>query len=193
MNKFALAGVAAALVVVVYLVLDAMNDMGVHADGRTVTLETKDLDVTFSVEGEVDGIYMIFGGVSLSHPNAIGKVTIAGLDLEDARRIYASYPDFHRCSSPGAREAMPLVYQMNLVPADASVFNALKDALQRHEQSLKDGGARVCVRVTGSSLELESVKVREHGADWTSRFEDFEFYLITSAEVVDGETALAGN
>lgn len=193
MNKVALAGVAAALVVVVYFVLGALNDLGVHADGETVNLETRDLDVRFSVKGEIDGAYMIFGGASLSYPNAISKVTIAGLDLDDARRIHASYPDFHRCSSPGAREAMPLVYEMNLVPADASVFNTLKDALRRHEQSLKGDGARVCVRVTGSSLELVSVKVRERGADWTSRFEDFEYYLITSAKVVDGETALAGD
>ena len=53
----------------VYFAVGA-GDMGVF-------LETKDLDVRFTIQEEIDGGYMIFGGVSTSHKNSIGNVTIA--------------------------------------------------------------------------------------------------------------------
>ena len=84
--------------------------------------------------------------------------------------------------------------QLNLVPSDSGILEELRAAFGDHEASLQNGGDRVCVRVEGAVLELESVRLRADGTDITSQspFKRLDYYLVTFAERVDSVTALAG-
>jgi hypothetical protein len=190
MNKL-LCSIAVGIAAVgLYSLVAVAEDTGVRVDGSAVLVATKDLDARFTIEREVERGFMVFGGTAVPHENAVARVTLAGLDLAVARRIHSTYPDFHRCSSGGARHAQSSIDELHLVPRNGRVLKALEKALRRHEESLAGDGHRVCLYVTGARLALESVKVREVGHDLTSRFRGGEFYLIDAVDLVDGETAL---
>lgn len=166
----------------------------VSSSDTEAVVKTADLEVRFRRTEPWSETYMIFGGTAIDQKNAVNNVTLVGLDLDDARRIHSRYPDFHRCSSPGARSAQSLTVQLNLVPSDSVVLDELRAALSDHEASLQSGGDRVCVRVEGAVLELESVRLREDGTDITSQtpFKRFDYFLVTFAERVDSADALGG-
>ncbi len=164
----------------------------VTVTGAEVTVATKDLDVRFSRTSSWSDTIMIFGGASLDHENAVNPITLAGLKIEDARGISESHPDFYRCNSAGAGLSQSLIAQFDLIPADSGILGILKDALDEFNANLRSGGDRVCVRLQGSELKLVSATAREVGGDMSGPLSNSRFYLVTSAEKVEGKAALAG-
>lgn len=164
----------------------------VQVAGDEVSMKTDDLDVRFTKTTRLDQTFMLFGGGSLDHGNALSNVTYAALSLDRARPIHRRYPDFHRCKSGGAAMAQQAVEQLDLVPADDPTWSTLRSALDRFEHNLRDGGDRVCVRLTGSGLRLEAAEVREVGEDVSSRMPRQNFFLVTSAHEVDCKNELEG-
>lgn len=169
--------------------------LAVSSSGTDTVVQTADLEVRFRRSQPWSETYMVFGGLAVDQKNAVSNVTIAGLNLDDARRIHSRYPDFHLCSSPGAQAAQSMTEQLNLIPSDSGVLEELRAALRDHEASLRSGDERVCVRVEGAVLELESVRLRADGTDITSQspFERLGFFLVSSAERIDAASALAGD
>jgi len=160
-----------------------------------VVVATEEMDVHFTRLEPFAETYMVFGGLHMTQKNAIGKVTLAALSMEDARPIYAEHPDFDKCTSPGAARAKKAVCQMNLVPADSAVLEVLKEALAEHARSLRPGGDRVCVRLEGAKLEMTAAMVREAKADILDELPSQvrrDYYLVESAEIVEAMTALTG-
>jgi hypothetical protein len=87
---------------------------------------------------------------------------------------------------------MDLVEQLDFVPSGSGVLGELRGALDAHKKSVKAGGDRIFVKVEGSMLELESAVVRETGDDFSDKLTHINYYLVTSAELVEGEEALGG-
>ena len=159
-------------------------------------VEAGDLDVYFELMEPVSETYMVFGGGHVKHKNAFGSVTLAAISMTDAIPIYERYPDFHRCSSPGAARAKNAVNQMNIVAADSDVLETLKAVLSEHKDSIRQGGDRVCVRMDGAVLEMTAAVVRaadEDIMDDLPRQARTNFFYVESAEIVDAQSALEGS
>jgi hypothetical protein len=160
-----------------------------------VVVATEHMDVHFTQLEPFGETYMVFGGLHITQKNAIGKVTLAALSMEDARPIYAEHPDFNRCTSPGAAQAKKAVRHMNIVPADSDVLDVLKEALAEHARSLKRGGDSVCVRLEGEKLEMTAAIIREAKMDIKDELPTQvrrDYYLVESVDIVDAWTAMAG-
>ena len=185
---------AAMLVNRVGIQLPALGSTGVSESGRDVLLETGDLDVRFTSHGTFGDEFMLFGGAEMRQRNAISHALVTGLAGGHARLIASRYPDFHLCKSPGARPAQELAESMNLVAATASARNAIGDALSLHEERVRSGGNRTCLRVAGKRLTLDEVRVRQTGDDMTGQvtqaFGDVDFYLAREAQIVDCQSVL---
>lgn len=164
----------------------------VTLSGERVDVATEDLDFRFAKGASFDETYMIFGGGQLDHPNAVTPVTLAGLSVRHAKPIYDRFPDFHRCASPGAEMAKSKVVQVDIVPADERALNQLVSSLGEFEDNLQNGGDRVCVRLSGADLSLESAVVREAGESVNGMFDTTQFNLVESAEQVDCKSAMGG-
>jgi hypothetical protein len=165
-----------------------------RVDGSSVELATDDFDVRFSRGSPFSESYMVFGGYNKQLKNAFFHVSLAGLPVTSARSIHRSYPDFHMCKSPGAKQAQQLTRDMNFVAADASAKGALIDVVDLHEKRIGSGGERTCVTVSGSELSLESVRGRQVEEDVTSDIRrtlgNSKYYLAESAEVADCQSLL---
>jgi len=160
--------------------------------GDEVLLATGDLDVRFARGKTFEETYMVFGGAEIEHRNAVANVPLAGLSLRDAKPLYRRYPDFTRCTSPGANIAKERVVQLDMVPANAETLELLSSSLAEFDDNIRSGGDRVCVRLSGSKLTLESVEIREVSENVTDSFRMSKFYLVDSADKVDCEEVLGG-
>jgi hypothetical protein len=141
--------------------------VGTKIEGRHITLDADQLEARYSVVGSLHETYMLFGGDVQQRRNSIIHVTAAGLPIRNARSIASSYPDFHMCKSPGAKQAMHQTQTLSFVAADRAALSTLVEAVDLFEERLGTGGERTCISVTGAPISLESVVVVENGADLT--------------------------
>ena len=182
--------------IVAVTMLVSCSETGPNVTEDRVVVEAGQLDVHFKRGGRTfSNTYMIFGGMEMNHSNAFCKITLAGLDIRTARTIAAQYPDFYMCKSPGARLAQRAVQDFEIVPADSKVLKALKKSISMHKKSIEQGGDQVCVKLEGEVLRLTSVIARELNEDITSQLPPQvhrDYYLVTSAKVINGKEALAG-
>ena len=168
-----------------------------RVEGPTVTaiddqvvINAGDLAGYLQPQGKYSGTVMLFGGDYIPHRNAISPVFLAGLGIEHARSLYARYPDFYRCNSPGAAMAKPLVTDINMIPATSEPLRTVATAVEDFHDNLRSGGDRVCVNLRGHIMALVSVKIREHGIDITDKFPAKRYHFVTDAERIECKTAL---
>lgn len=162
------------------------GDSGPVITDDQVLVKTAKLDITFSAVRSFSGSYMIFGGATLNHGDAFFNVSLAGLDITTARSIYARYPDFDRCNSPGAPIAQQSINQFDIVPASSGVSKVLKKALAEHKKNTAGIGENVCVTMTGRVLRLRSAVLRDINEDITAQLPPQvhqEYFLVESARL----------
>jgi hypothetical protein len=169
--------------------LGGPSDPDVTISENEVQLATLHLDARFSQKRPLNGTYMLFGGGQLDHPDAVSSISLAGLHADDVRRIAARYPDFYMCKSPGASLAKKAVVDLDLIPADGRTQKALWATLDRFNENIQSGGDRVCVSIRGQELDLESVEIREAKEPITEHYRNNNFFLVTSASMVDCQQA----
>jgi hypothetical protein len=185
-----------AIGVCVYWLIDTIHasNAGVTVEGREVRLETADFDVRFSRLGSFSEAYMVFGGNNEQPRNSLSHATLAALAMRHAELIHQTYPDFHRCNSPGAAQAKRWIETLNLVATTRAVERVLVDAVDVHAERVREGGERTCVSLAGAPLSLESVRMKRDGHDLTQdvgrAIRGADFYLAERAELVDCKTLL---
>jgi hypothetical protein len=166
----------------------------VRIEGRNVIVRTDDFEARFARLAPFSDSYMVFGGLNDQPKNSLTHATVATLAMRHAEAIHQRYPDFHRCSSPGAAQAKRWIEQMDFIGANRRTRKALVDVIDRHERSLRSGGDRVCLRVSGAELALESLKLRADGSDVTQQFQPAfrrsHFYLAEDVAIPDCQIAL---
>jgi hypothetical protein len=167
---------------------------GVNVEGREVRVETADLDARFSRIGALSDSYMLFGGTNRQPRNSVGHATLAALAMRHAEEIHQSYPDFDRCSSPGAAQAKQWLETMTMIAATRSAEKVLVKAIDLHAERVRGNGERTCVSISGAPLSLESVSLKQDGRDLTHEFGGalgrVDFYLAEHAELLDCATLL---
>jgi hypothetical protein len=141
--------------------------VGTTVQGREVIRDADQLEARFSMVGSLHESYMLFGGDVQQRRNSITHATAAGLPIRNARSIASTYPDFHMCKSPGAKQAQQHTQSLSFVAADRDALKTLVEAVDLFEERVRSGGERTCISVTGSPISLKSVVVVENGADLT--------------------------
>ena len=155
-----------------------------------VIVDVGDYKAEFLAFLEFQKTYMIFGGGYYQNKNLINPIVLSGLGMVDAKRIYARYPDFYRCASPGAALAQPRVKQLNLIPATQQVLDELRASLEEFEYQLGNDGDRVCVTLVGKTLDMRSAMVPGHTVDTKDQLPRQTFQLIHSSQRVDCRSLL---
>jgi hypothetical protein len=190
--------------VVVFVLLIAagywlMNTLGVsglgpRVDGRHLVIETSDLELRFSRMGDLSESFMVFGGNNDQPKNSMTHVTLSALAMPHVRTIHQSYPDFHKCKSPGAPQAQRLTETMSLIGADRGAQSALIDVVNLHKKRVGGGGERTCVTLTGAQLDLDFVRLRHDGTDITREVRPAlrrtRFYVADEVEILDCQLLL---
>ncbi len=183
------------LILGIIFLLANCGESGPTITDNEVIVKTGSMDVHFSRGKLFAQTYLIFGGIEMKQSDAIAKISLSGLELSTARFIYSRYPDFYACKSPGAPLAQKAIRQVEIVPADSKVMDDLRKTLADHQASLQESGKRVCVRLEGEVLKLESAVIRENNQDVTNELPPqmhHEYYFVKSAEMIDAQEALTG-
>jgi hypothetical protein len=143
--------------------------VGTRVDGREVVRDMGEAEARFSVVGSADAAYMLFGGQVAPRRHSVVHATVAGLPIQHARLIAASYPDFHLCKSPGAPQAQRFTENLSLLAANRGARDALAEALDLYHARIGGDGERTCIQVAGAPLDLESVRLRDGSRDFTDQ------------------------
>jgi hypothetical protein len=177
---------AAGYILVSYVGLSPSN---VHMDGEMVVVDVDQVEGRFYSGAPFSDTYMVFGGHGQRLRNSVTDALIAGLPIQDARMISSSYPDFHRCSSPGADTAKQLIQDLSFVARNRGVAKTLAKAVKLHGERIRGSGERTCVSVSGQRLSLASVKLKEPPIDITGdvapMYAKTDIYLADDAEIED--------
>ena len=188
-------GYAILAIVIAFLSSGCSNSGPVITDDLVV-VKTDKLDVTLSKVRPFSGSYMVFGGTTLNQSAAFFNVSLAGLDVNTARSIYARYPDFDRCKSPGAPIAQQSINQLDIVPASCSVNKTLKKALSMHKKKTEGVNENVCITLVGQIIRLRSAVVRELNEDITSQLPSqvhHDYFLVESATITTFQDVLTAS
>ena len=172
------------------------SDSAYFNEDEELIVDAGDLDVYFELTDSFSETYMIFGGRSLNYKNAIGNVTLSAISMADAIPIYERYPDFTSCSSSGAAQAKNAVNPMNIVAADSDVLDTLKEVLSEHDNSIRQGGDRVCVKLDGAVIEMTAAVIRVADEDIMGqlpRQARTNYFYVEYAEIIDAQSALEGS
>ena len=160
----------------------------------SVTVDAGDFVAKLSVTGEYKKTYMIFGGTHFKDKQFIRSISLSGLRIADAKRIYARYPDFHLCASPGAALAQPKVESLDLIPVDKRAFNELLDSLNQHKKNFANGDGRICVSLSGKTLSPNYTDIVGKNSTEEMRYlfqiPQGSYYLINSAKILDCKNLL---
>ena len=159
-------------------------------EGNSVTVDAGNYDVKFEGVREYQKTYMLFGGDYSKDKSSINPITLHGLGIVDAKNIYAHYPDFHRCDSPGAALAQPKVEWLNLIPADKQALNQLRKSLKEFEDNLGQNGDRVCVSLVGKTLLMQSSRVPVMHMDSNGNLYTPTYHLISSSKRINCRSLL---
>lgn len=166
------------------------SDATVVYTGNSVVRDSGELQIEFTPGRSFSEVYMIFGGdISRRLPNSFNDVTLAALVIDDAAQISRRYPDFHRCSSPGAALAQGSIETLSLMAELEKVAATIEESLVLHTERLSTQAERTCIKLEGNDLSLASVSVKELGLDISSdvipKFRHTSFAFIESAAIVD--------
>ncbi len=159
-------------------------------DGDTVTVDVVDYVANFWVSGEFQDTYMLFGGSYSGNIRLINPVSLSGIEIVDAKEIYARYPDFHRCKSPGASLAIPKVEYLRLIPADKQALDELKLTIKEYKKNFRNHKDRVCVSLTGKTLDMQSAEVPGINIDIKDQLPRQTFHLINSSKRINCKNLL---
>ncbi len=180
-----------------YLLIDkvGVNPFGgPSVSGREVVVETQQLRVRFSKVGSFSDSFMVFGGNNARMTNRVEDATMGTLAMRHAELIHQTYPDFHRCASPGAAQAQRLTETSNFIGANGSAKRTLREAVDLHGERVRGNGERTCLSMTGAQLVFESVELKQDGRDVTGEFgrafEGGSYYLAESVELPSCEALL---
>ena len=173
-----------------YYHLNADSHENVIIEGDAVTVDVVDYVAKFSVSGEFQDTYMLFGGSDFRNKKLISPIWLAGLGIVDAKEIYARYPDFHRCKSPGASLAKPKVEDLNLIPADKQVLDELKLTIKEFNKNFRNHTDRVCVSLIGNTLDMQSAEVPGKNIDIKDKLPRETFHLINSSKRINCKNLL---
>jgi hypothetical protein len=172
----------------------SLGSAGITLDGQQVLVETSDFEVRFTRVGHLSGSYMVFGGNNERPTNSVTHAIMATLGMHHAKFIAESYPDFHRCASPGAAQAKRLIEDMSFIGATRNAQRALAKVVDLHTKRIRSGGDRTCVSVSGAELMLDSMHLKHDGRDVTrdfaGAFKHSRFYLAEDVEIPDCQTLL---
>jgi len=174
--------------------IDEDNEPYVEEDNE-LYVEAGDFDVYFKLVEPFSETFMLFGGDPVTHKGAFNNFWLAGISMEDAPPIYAKYPDFYRCASPGAARAKKALKTMNIVTADSYVLAALNEAVAELNNRIGRGGDRVAVRLEGVTLEMTAAVVRQADEDIMDQLPKqarSNYFLVESVEMVEAQAELEG-
>ena len=181
----------AALFAAGYFLLERIDSdgQGPRLEGGQVVVETEQLEARFSRLGAVSESFMLFGGSDDRAANSLTDATLATLAIRHAQLIHQTYPDFHKCKSPGAPRAQRLTQTTSFIGADGDAESALVEAVDLHRRRVRASGDRTCLTVSGEELALDSVRGKADGTDLTGQvgraYQGRTFYLARSVEVPD--------
>jgi hypothetical protein len=115
---------------------------------------------------------------------------LSGLTTRMAAFLLRQYPQLAKCGAPGSKEAIAALKQLEVVGRAPAQREQLVAAVRLYEQRFKENGDRVCVRLGGHRLTLQSAELDGGIPFQMQKPPDWSSVAANSVEVFDCATIL---
>lgn len=115
-----------------------------------------DAKVDFTIGRPFEETFMLFGASGEGDDGS--DAWLSGIPLGIASSLLRRYPDFHRCDSPGAKEAQASVVDILIVTDKRDVRKLLRTIAVEFDKRIRNKGERLCAKLSGSAIVLNSLE-----------------------------------
>lgn len=133
----------------------------VAIDGDTVKIKAGTHYITAEKQGDLSGQGVLFGCTFFADKNIYITGSMSFIEKEVFDEIKSRYPDLHKCSSAGAREAKNSVTSVALIPANSK----MNGQISRMAQVFGKLDKRIMATFKGIEITLKEYRVKEGGEE----------------------------
>ncbi len=172
------------------------NPLAPVFEGGELVVETNEHVVRYSLDGPVEGTYLVAKIESQDFGDEPVNATLSAVGFASTREYLRAHPDQSVYGSVSELQIANLSAPFALIAANRIVYGELRGLIDRYDRRLEAREKWLCITIAGQALGVESAESTVSGADATSLFamraDATRLLLATSLRVDDCDELLAG-
>ena len=171
------------------------NPLDPVIENGALTIATTEHEVSFALEGAVEGSYLVAKAVSRDLSDEPANAALSVVDLAAARDYLRSHPDLHGYGSATDPQLENLSAPLALIAANRLAYGELHGLVESYTERVEDHGKWLCLTIAGDALRVTEARTLDGRSDstasYTKRTEDAQLLLATRVSVEDCARLLA--
>jgi len=146
------------------------NPLAPTLEGGELVVETTEHLVRFSMDGPVEGTYLVAKLESNDFGDEPVNATFSAVGFAATRQYLAAHPEHSVYGSMSELQIANLAAPLALIAANRIAYGELRSLIDRYAERVGEKGKWLCVTISGEALGVESAESSISGADATSLF-----------------------
>ncbi len=146
------------------------NPLGPVLEGGELVVETSEHVVRFSLDGPVEGTYLVAKAESKDFGDEAVNASLSVVDLAATRDYLRGHPDHLTYGSVTDLQLENLAAPLALIAANRLTYGDLRGLIDRYDERVEENGKWLCVTISGEALGVAAAESLERGTDATSTF-----------------------
>jgi hypothetical protein len=172
------------------------NPLDPVLEGGQLVVETTEHEVRFSLDGPVQGTYLVAKAESQDFGDEPVNATLSVVDLATTREYLRAHPNRLAYGSGIDLQLENLSAPLALIAANRLAYGELRGLIDRYEDRVQDGGKWLCVTISGDALGVDAAESLDSGVDATALYVNRagakRLLLATLMRVEDCDESLDG-
>lgn len=141
------------------------NPLDPSVDGNEVVVESQDYEVHFTRGGPLSGTYLVVRAESEDWTAKPVNALLGVVPLDEASDYLRAYPEFHLYGEQSNAQIAGLAQPLSIIAASRLTYSGVRGLVDLYESRNAGHGERLCLTVSGETLQLASVQGLEDRAD----------------------------
>jgi len=166
------------------------NPLDPVLENGELTVSTSEHEVTFALEGAVEGSYLVAQARSRDWSDEPANAALAVVDLAVAKDYLRSHPELHGYGpATSGLQLENLSAPLDLIAANRLAYGDLHGLVDSYADRVEEHGNWLCLSIGGDALRVTSARTLEGRTDstgsFTKRAEAARLLLVTRVRVED--------
>jgi hypothetical protein len=161
------------------------NPLDPSVDGNEVVVESQEYEVHFTRAGPLTGTYLVANAESEDWSAQPVNALLSVVPLHEASDYLRAYPDFHLYGEQSNAQIAGIARPLSIIAASRPTYGAVRGLVDLYGSRNAGHGERLCVTVSGDTLQLASVQGLEDGQDHSGVLAHLGDEAVVYAESLD--------
>jgi hypothetical protein len=160
------------------------NPLDPSVDGNEVVVESQEYEVHFTRAGPLSGTYLVVNAESEDWSAQPVNALLSVVPLHEASDYLRAYPEFHLYGEQSNAQIAGIGRPLSLIAASRLVYGGVRGLVDLYGSRNAGHGERLCVTVSGDTLQLASVQGLEDRQDHTAVLARYGDEAVVFAETL---------